>query len=63
MSRQPERTSRPALVDAKRRGDDDGAVIVLDVAELEAAPAGRETHRKPERRVLPDELLGMYYHG
>jgi hypothetical protein len=62
MSRQPERTPLPTHVDAER-SDDDGAVIVLDVAELETLRASREPRRGPDGRVLPDELQGMYYHG
>jgi hypothetical protein len=49
-------------VDAEQPGDD-GAVIVLDVAEFEPLTTSREPHRGPEGRVLPDELQGMYYHG
>ena len=43
--------------------DVDSPTIVLDVATLEDAPQPAAPRSDAERSRLPDELLGMYYHG
>ena len=59
MSKEPEAVAARAKVEELDVTETVNPVIVLDVTTLERALPPST----PERRSLPDELQGMYYHG
>ena len=42
---------------------DDPATIVLDVDHIDDTTSTLSSGTVGDQRLLPDELLGMYYHG
>ncbi len=63
MSKDLEVEQSPPLPATPDLRDAESPTIVLDVTALETVASTLATGNSSDVRTLPDELLGMYYHG